>query len=582
MMPTISLAMIVRDAAADLSRCLQSALAEVDEIVIVDTGSRDGTLNIAKSFTNKTYFYKWNDDFSAARNFAISKCTGQWIFSLDADEVLDSQSGNLRQLIANTPEAEAFLLPLLFYAGVNDERFSVVRLFRNTAEYRFAGKIHEQVIITAKSNVVATGDAPVIRHKLVTGRDRNIKGHRNLEMLCQAVSSEPGNGYLKYYLGVEWLRFRRFEKALTCFQESIAIISSDCLIFRGPLVRYLVDCLKFLGRQEEAFAICCHECEINPVYTDIFFDAGAILEEMGQFKEAIEYFCKAIELGVPPLVLYHSQGTENFLTCYHLGFCHEKIGCHELAERYYWQALAANPYYIFPLYRLFYLKIAKLPAIDVYAYFKNRQSFVIEQWVEALATAFFDRGFPNVATECYAQFPTVGAASVMRIKSFLYSGGVQEALQIISRGDHDKKSISIITEEIIAYIIQGDYYRAKGLALKLWADSPAQRSKAWTLLAIIARGSSADGYSKPEKSRELAVVQTCLSVLENCLRFASKDPDRISVEPAFQKLITILVTMLTELSAHSNLCLVNFFWRKAGDVCSLLDFKYNLVRGLYV
>ncbi|MBU2700874.1 tetratricopeptide (TPR) repeat protein [Sporomusaceae bacterium BoRhaA] len=581
MITTISLAMIVRDAEADLALCLNSILTEVDEIVIVDTGSKDGTFNIAKSFTNKTYSYEWSGDFSAARNFAISKCTGQWIFSLDADEKLDSKFGSLRQLITDTPEAEAFLLPLLVCVGATDERFSVVRLFRNTAEYCFAGKIHEQVVIT-KSNVVAMGDAPVIRHKLVTGKERNKKRRRNLEMLRQAVACEPDNAYLKYYLGVEWLGFRRFEQALTCFQEAVAIIRPDCLMFRGPAVRYLVDCLKFLGRLDDALAVCHNECEINPVYTDVFFDAGAILAEQGKFKQAIGYFHKAIELGVPPLVLYHSQGTESFFAFYQMGFCYEKIGCHELAEHYYWQALAANPYYICPLYSLFLLKVTHLPATDVYDYFKDKQSFVFDPWVETLATVFFDMGFPDLAAACYKQSPAFAATSVMRIKSLLYSGSVKEALQILSSDENEKKSLDIVTEEIIAHIINGDYHTAKQRALKLWADSPLQRSKAWALLAIIARCSSTGGYSKPEKSRELEVVQTCLSILENCLRFNPKDPDMLSVGPVFQKLVTILVTMLTELSAYSNLCLVNLFRRKAGKVRSLLDYKYASARGLYV
>jgi tetratricopeptide (TPR) repeat protein len=581
MIPTISLAMIVRDGEADLALCLNSILTEVDEIVIVDTGSKDGTLNIAKCFTNKIYSYEWSDDFSAARNFAISKCTGQWIFSLDADEKLDSQSGSLRQLIMDNPEAEAFLLPLLVCVGATDERFSVVRLFRNNAEYRFAGKIHEQVVIT-RSNVVDMGDAPVIRHKLVTGRERNTKRRRNLEMLQQAVSSEPDNGYLKYYLGVEWLGFRRFKQAVTCFQAAVANISLDCLMFRGPAVRYLVECLKSSGQLDDAFKVCCNECEVNPFYTDIFFDAGAILKEQGKFKQAIEYFHKAIELGVPPLVLYHSQGTESFFAFYHMGGCYEKIGCYELAEHYYWQALAANPYYVCSLYSLFLLKITNLPAADVYAYFKDKQSFVFDPWVEILATAFFDMGFPDLATACYKQSPTFDAAGGMRIKSLLYSGGVQETLRILSSHDNEKNSFELVNEEIVAYIIKGDYQIAKQRALKLWSDLPAQRGKAWALLAIIARSSSAGGYIKPEKSRELEVVQTCLSVLENCLRFTPKYPDMTGADPAFQKLVAILVTMLTELSAHSNLCLANYFWRKAGKVRSLLDFKYGAARGLYV
>ncbi len=580
MIPTISLAMIVKDGAADLALCLNSIRTEVDEIVIVDTGSQDETLAIAKSFTNKIYRYEWQDDFSAARNYALSKCTGQWIVSLDADEQLESQAGNLRQLITNAPLAEAFLLPLLFCAGPIDERFSAVRLFRNTAAYRFVGKIHEQVVIT-KANVVGVGDAPVIRHKLVTGKERNKKRQRNFVMLRQALKSDSDNSYLKYYLGVELFGLKRFEQALTCFQEAVDSIHADCPMFRGPAVRYLADCLKLFGRLDEALAVCRHECELNPVYTDVFFDAGVILEEQGQYKQAIEYFHKAIELGVPPLLFYHSQGTESFSANYHLGLCYERIDCHELAEQYYWQALAVNPAYVSPLCRLFLLKITNLSATAVFAYFKNKQSFACFPWVETLASSFFDWGFPDLATACYQQSPAGDKISIIRLKSLLYSGGVQEALQIFSSVECEKKGFPMIKEEIIANLIKGDYSAAKGRALQLWSDSPLQRSQAWALLAIIARCSSTGSYRQPERSRELAVVQTWLSVLDDCLRFSSNEAAMTNVRAAFQKIVSILVTLLTELSAPSNLCLVEFFRRKAGKIHSLLDYKYGLARELY-
>lgn len=91
-MPTISLCMIVRDEAAVLERCLQSVAHLVDEIIIVDTGSVDETKTIAAAFTPHLYDFPWQDDFSAARNFAFSKGTGDYLFWMDADDVLPPES----------------------------------------------------------------------------------------------------------------------------------------------------------------------------------------------------------------------------------------------------------------------------------------------------------------------------------------------------------------------------------------------------------------------------------------------------------------------------------------------------------
>ena len=85
----ISLCMIVKDEEQHLENCLNSIKELADEIIIVDTGSKDKTKEIAGKFTNKVYDFKWNDDFSEARNFSLSKATKDWILVLDADENRD-------------------------------------------------------------------------------------------------------------------------------------------------------------------------------------------------------------------------------------------------------------------------------------------------------------------------------------------------------------------------------------------------------------------------------------------------------------------------------------------------------------
>lgn len=86
--PQISLVMIVRNESLRLAHCLESVKNQVDEIIIVDTGSSDDTLLIAKQYTEKVYSYPWNDDFSSARNYALAQVTCDWVLSLDADEQL--------------------------------------------------------------------------------------------------------------------------------------------------------------------------------------------------------------------------------------------------------------------------------------------------------------------------------------------------------------------------------------------------------------------------------------------------------------------------------------------------------------
>ncbi len=93
----ISLAMIVKNEEKVLRECLNSVKDIVDEMVLVDTGSEDDTVDIAKEFGAKLYEFKWCNDFSFARNFAAEKCSGDWILVLDADEVVTL--GNKKVLI---------------------------------------------------------------------------------------------------------------------------------------------------------------------------------------------------------------------------------------------------------------------------------------------------------------------------------------------------------------------------------------------------------------------------------------------------------------------------------------------------
>ena len=99
--PAISLCMIVRDEEATLARCLEAAQPFVDEIVIVDTGSQDGTIEIAERFGARIIHEVWEDDFSAARNRSLEEARCEWILTLDADEVISPEAGAaLRKIVA--------------------------------------------------------------------------------------------------------------------------------------------------------------------------------------------------------------------------------------------------------------------------------------------------------------------------------------------------------------------------------------------------------------------------------------------------------------------------------------------------
>ena len=120
----------------------------VDELIVVDTGSTDRTVEIAESFGAKVVHFPWNGSFADARNVSIDHATGDWVMYLDADEHLaDGAAAELRSLLGKTWR-EAFYLLETNFTGADDAGTAVqhpaMRVFRNRPEYRFEGRIHEQ------------------------------------------------------------------------------------------------------------------------------------------------------------------------------------------------------------------------------------------------------------------------------------------------------------------------------------------------------------------------------------------------------------------------------------------------------
>jgi glycosyltransferase involved in cell wall biosynthesis len=146
-----SLCMIVKNEGKVIERCLDSLKGIMDEIIIVDTGSTDNTKRLASLYTDKVFDYEWNDDFSAARNFAFSKATGDYIYSADADEFLDDEN---RRRLAGLKEVllpEVEIVQMIYitkqegHPTENFERDLRPKLFKRLREFTWIEPVHETV-----------------------------------------------------------------------------------------------------------------------------------------------------------------------------------------------------------------------------------------------------------------------------------------------------------------------------------------------------------------------------------------------------------------------------------------------------
>ncbi len=136
----ISLCMIVKDEEKKLKEFLDHHMPLADELIIVDTGSKDNTMKIAKSFTDKVFYVVWHDDFSAARNESIGHATKDWILWLDPDELIRTEDfKKIRSLI----KKDAFAYRFIQETGLNKR--GICKLFRNDKRISFTYPIHETI-----------------------------------------------------------------------------------------------------------------------------------------------------------------------------------------------------------------------------------------------------------------------------------------------------------------------------------------------------------------------------------------------------------------------------------------------------
>lgn len=579
---TITLVMIVRDEEAVLPRCLESVKGAVDEIVIVDTGSKDRTVEIARRYTPRVYHYPWGGDFAAARNFALTKADGGWILSLDADEELVPAGGDLRTLIAKKDGHEAFFLPLYNQAGKQEDGSPgqyhyVLRFFRNSSGYRFQGSIHEQVAVTHPEKAgVAKG--PLIRHYAGTGRERNRKRGRNLKLL-QRAAGELSGPFRQYYLGVEWLALDRPERALPCFEQALRQLTDAHLLFRLPALHHRLACLTHLNRLDEAICLCLEESRRYPFYSDIFFAGGLLLEAKGEFAAAIKWFQEALQCGRPPALFYHQEGAESFLSYYHLGHCHEQMGDHRRAAGCYRQALAINPDYIYPLYNLFLLTLVGKGAGEAFDRFQRAGYLSVLKQAALLADLFFEAGFAGLACTCLEAHEDCLSAPLRRrlVRFRLYAGRPEQALTLLARISKAGGDPSTVTDEVVALILNRDFTAARCRALSLWRR-PDGRSEALAQLILISLAEKGRSSLRPEKARAAVVARAVLTVVEYCRRALST----VDGENArYRQLAERAVEWLAGLSPASCAALGRYLLDRAGAANKLAMLKFGPAGGFW-
>jgi tetratricopeptide (TPR) repeat protein len=240
--PRLSAAMIVRDEEEYLGDCLASLRGLVDEVVVVDTGSRDRSCSIARAHGARVSSLRWRGDFAAARNAALDRATGDWILYIDADErARDADRAALEPLLA---EPGLAALTVRFRPATGFTRYREPRLFRNLPGLRFRGVIHESHLPALREVMVErrlrVADSELAIDHLGYDRPRPDKHRRNLPLLAARLEAEPDNVYCWNHLGGTLDALGRSAEAAAAWRRGIEVV-------RRKAVRSELDCLPYLG-----------------------------------------------------------------------------------------------------------------------------------------------------------------------------------------------------------------------------------------------------------------------------------------------------------------------------------------------
>ncbi len=356
-MAACSAVLIVKNEETNLPRCLQALQGVLEEIVVVDTGSDDRTVEIARAFTSNVHSFPWCDDFAAARNFALERSTTEYVISVDADEHLlnrDEASQLIEAFIGRYPSDVVGTVDVISAAGsgrdAQEVRHVLQRVF-SRERFRFEGAVHEQLVaIEGVKRAAPTG----LRF-IHTGYEHDAaspfnKSHRNKRLLTAAMEKHPDDEYLWYQLGKAHVALGEHEDACVALERALECIRFDARgawggngLVAAEVLTDLVVSLAYAyantNQLDRALEILRQHRAIGHAGVDspdfhhalgyAFLMTGDATESRRAYESSLQYDSKNEQV----------LGTASFGSLYHLGLLREAE--HDLAAAvdYYAQAL---------------------------------------------------------------------------------------------------------------------------------------------------------------------------------------------------------------------------------------------------
>ena len=344
----LSAALIVRDEAHHLPECLASIERVVDEVVVVDTGSVDNTVEIAESHGARVFHEPWQDDFALARNAALDRCRGSWILYIDADERVRPHEREVLRAALAAPDqvgANVTLHPVAGHSGYRE-----LRLFRNDPRIRFEGLIHETIwpavirVLDADGGVI--GDTDVVLDHVGYHGCQQHKHERNLPLLLKALTRNPDHIYCWFHLGQTYAGLGRFRAARQAWVSGVEAVRGASLLRPADSLPFLELIADTLDQGNDADDLISEARWLFPEDPMLAWLDGRALVTQRRFDEAVEIFealIAAEESGELSQDFGYNPLQFTSFTHAMLGTCHHQCGDHERAAHHFARAERFEP-----------------------------------------------------------------------------------------------------------------------------------------------------------------------------------------------------------------------------------------------
>lgn len=340
---SISICMIVKNEEKHIRMCIEKATKIANEIIIVDTGSTDDTVNIVKHLGIEPYLYEWKNDFSSARNYAISLATSEYIFQLDADEMIEFNPVDLDGVLTK----DYYLVKIKNYMSDGTYNYhSSIRLFKNKIGLKYKGRLHEQINIRDfEGSTEGYIDSLVLHHLGYLEQEIKNKNKlsRNMTILLEEVKENP-TAFNYFNLGNQYKVQGDYWDAINAYKKSFSI--GSYYTFTSRLLLNLIQTLIELKEYDQAIKVANDGILMYPQYTDLHYYRGIVYKKIGYLRDAEESFNDCLKLSdVKDPYLSTYEGTGTYLALIKLAEIYYEEQQYDKALSFLTQALKYNVKY---------------------------------------------------------------------------------------------------------------------------------------------------------------------------------------------------------------------------------------------